>query len=564
MTATEAGAAPTDQDELDVASLCEAFQNTVAKCGDMVALRTPGGAQEISWREYGERVRALAAGLSSLGVGPGDTVGIMLLNRPEFALVDTAALHLGAVPFSIYNTSSPEQIGYLFGNAGNRVVVTEQRFLAAIRAAGTAAETVISVDGGEGTLSLDEVATRTVDGFDFDAAWRAVGPESVLTLIYTSGTTGPPKGVELTHASMLAELRGCRAVLPATTGERSTSYLLAAHVADRWASHYTSMALGHTITYVADPKEVVAALPEVRPTVWGAVPRVWEKIKAGLEAHGVTDPAALPEESKAGIRQLIGLDEVKWTVSGAAPIAPEVLQFFTDLGIPICELWGMSELSCCATINPPADIRIGTVGTALPEVELSLADDGELLVRGPLLMRGYRGQPAMTAETIDADGWLHTGDVATIDDDGYVTIIDRKKELIINSAGKNMSPANIEQVLKASHPLIGQAVVVGDRRPYNVALLVLDPDVCAAHAERAGLPDGSTGALAADPGVQAQVAEAVEAANARLSRVEQVKRFRILASDWVPGGDELTPTMKLRRRPIGEKYAEEIEALYAD
>jgi long-chain acyl-CoA synthetase len=563
MTAADVTPDLTDVDELDVASLCEAFQNTVARCGDQVALRTPGGQQEISWREYGERVRALAGGLASLGVRAGDTVGIMLLNRPEFALVDTAALHLGAVPFSIYNTSSPEQISYLFGNAGNSVVVTEQLFLPSIRAAEHDARTVISIDGGEGTISLDDLATRTVDGFDFEASWRAVTPESVLTLIYTSGTTGPPKGVELTHASMLAELRGCRAVIPATTGERNTSYLPAAHVADRWASHYTSMALGHTITYVSDPRAVVAALPEVRPTVWGAVPRVWEKIKAGLEAHGVTDPATLPEESKAGIRQLIGLDEVKWTVSGAAPIAPEVLQFFTDLGIPICELWGMSELSCCATINPPDDIRIGTVGKALPEVELSLADDGELLVRGPLLMRGYRGQPEKTAETIDAHGWLHTGDVATIDEDGYVTIIDRKKELIINSAGKNMSPANIEQVLKASHPLIGQAVVVGDARPYNVALLVLDPDVCAAYAEKAGLPNGSTAALAADTGVVQEVAQAVAAANARLSRVEQVKRFRVLAADWMPGGDELTPTMKLKRRPIADKYAEEIEALYA-
>jgi long-subunit acyl-CoA synthetase (AMP-forming) len=224
----------------------------------------------------------------------------------------------------------------------------------------------------------------------------------------------------------------------------------------------------------------------------------------------------------------------------------------------------MSELSCVATAMPLGVNKIGSVGKALPGVELRVAEDGELLVRGPVVMRGYRNKPEQTTETIDAEGWLHTGDVATIDEDGYVTIIDRKKELIINSAGKNMSPANIEQVLKASHPLIGQAVVVGDARHYNVALLVLDPDVCAAYAEKAGLPDGSTAALATDPGVQEQVTQAVDAANARLSRVEQVKRFRVLAADWVPGGDELTPTMKLRRRPIGEKYAQEIEELYAD
>jgi long-subunit acyl-CoA synthetase (AMP-forming) len=383
----------TDADWFGVASLCEAFQRTVARCGEMAALRTPGGAQEISWREYGDRVRRIATGLAALGAGPGDTVGIMLLNRPEFALVDTAALHLGAVPFSVYNTSSPEQISYLFGNAVNKIVITEQLFLPAIAAAGTGVETVISIDGGAGTMTLADLEGEAAGGFDFEAAWRAVRPEDVLTLIYTSGTTGPPKGVELTHASMLAELRGCHAVIPARQGDRSVSYLPAAHVADRWVSHYTSMTFGHTVTYVPDQKAVAAALPEVRPTIWGAVPRVWEKIKAALEARGITDPSALPEETRQGVRRLIGLDDVRWAVSGAAPIAPEVLRFFTGLGVPICELWGMSELSCCATINPPDDIRIGTVGKALPGIELSVAGDGELLVRGPLLMRGYRGRP---------------------------------------------------------------------------------------------------------------------------------------------------------------------------
>ncbi|HVK30845.1 MAG TPA: AMP-dependent synthetase/ligase [Nocardioides sp.] len=551
-------------DLLDVASLCEAFQNSVTTGADQVALRTPGGAQEITWTEYGERVRRIAEGLASVGVGPEDTVGIMLTNRPEFALVDTAALHLGAVPFSIYNTSSPEQIAYLFGNAGNRVVVTEQAFLPLVLAAGADVQTIVSVDGGEGAITLAELEERTVDGFDFDASWRAVGPDHVLTLIYTSGTTGPPKGVELTHGSMLAQLRGVQAVIPASTGERTTSYLPSAHVADRWAAHYSPMAYTGTTTYVADPKAVVAALPEVRPTAWGGVPRVWEKIKAALEAKGVTDPGALPEDHRTAVRQLLGLDDVRFTVSGAAPIAPEVLEFFAALGVPICELWGMSEISCCGIINPPEDIRIGTVGKPIPGLEVRIADDGELLVRGPQLMRGYRNQPDKTAEAIDPDGWLHTGDVATIDEDGYVRIVDRKKELIINAAGKNMSPANIEQVVKASHPLIGQAVVIGDRRPYNVALLVLDPDVCAAYAEQQGLSDGSPAALAVDPKVQEQVATAIEEANARLSRVEQVKSYRILPTDWLPGGDELTPTMKLKRRPIGEKYADVIEDLYAD
>ncbi len=549
---------------LDAATLCEAFQITIQQRPDAVALRIPGGAVEITWFEYGERVRRMAAGLAACGVGRGDTVGIMMVNRPEAAMVDTAALHLGAVPFSVYNTSSPEQLNYLFGDAGCKVVVTQQGFLSAVKGSGTDLSTVVSVDGGDGTISLADLEEKGTVDFDFEASWRAVQPDDVLTLIYTSGTTGPPKGVELTHSSMLAQLRGVQQILPATADDRAASYLPFAHVADRWASHYNHLVFGIQVTYVDDPKAIVAALGDAKPTLWGGVPRVWEKIKAALEAKGISDPKALPPEMRAGVLQVLGLDEVKWSVSGAAPIAPEVLQFFLDLGLPICELWGMSEISCVGTVNRRDDIRIGTVGQVLPGCEVKLADDGELLFRGPTLMHGYRGLPDKTAEAIDADGWLHTGDVATIDEDGYVTIVDRKKELIINAAGKNMSPANIEQVVKASHPLIGQAVVIGDRRPYNVALLVLDPDAAAAYAEKAGLPDASAAALSSDPGVLAAVAGAVEQANARLSRVEQIKKYKILDVDWLPGGDELTPTMKLKRKPIDAKYADVIEGLYAD
>ncbi|HJQ07147.1 MAG TPA: AMP-dependent synthetase/ligase [Nocardioides sp.] len=549
---------------LDTAtSLCEAFQETAAAGGDRVALRTPGGAVSLTWREYAERVRALAAGLAAHGVGHGDTVALMMLNRPEAVLVDCAALHLGAIPFSVYNTSSPEQLAHLFGNAGNRIVVTQQAFLPTIRACGIAVDTVVSVDGGEDTIGLEDLEAAGDPGFDFEASWRAVGPEDVLTLIYTSGTTGPPKGVELTHGSMLAQLRGTQKIIEVTAEDRGTSYLPFAHVADRWATYYGSLVTGCQTTFVDSPQNIIASLGDAKPTVWGGVPRIWEKLKAGLEAKGITDPGALDAETRAAVLALLGLDEVRWSVSGAAPVAKEVLQYFTDLGLPICELWGMSEISCCGSINPPHDNRIGTVGPAIPGTEARLAEDGELLFRGPTLMRGYRNQPDKTAEAIDADGWLHTGDIATIDDDGYITIVDRKKELIINAGGKNMSPANIEQTIKTAHPLIGQAVVIGDRRPYNVALLVIDPDVRAAYAEQAGL-DPAADAFAQDPQVRKVLEEAIEQANARLSRVEQVKRFTILPTDWLPGGEELTPTMKLKRRPIDAKYAEEIEALYSE
>ncbi|HLF39970.1 MAG TPA: AMP-binding protein, partial [Acidimicrobiia bacterium] len=353
----------------------------------------------------------------------------------------------------------------------------------------------------------------------------------------------------------------------------------------------------------SDPRAIAAALPDIRPTIWGAVPRVWEKIKAALEARFELEPdpprkqairwaldtglrrvraeqaalagtgpgpdaALLEEYAKADaavlskIRGQLGLDEVRWSVAGAAPTSIDVLEFFAALGLPICELWGMSELSCCATINPPERNKLGTVGPPLPGVELRVADDGELLCRGPLVMRGYRKEPEKTAEAIDGGGWLHTGDVAEMDGEGYVRIVDRKKELIINAAGKNMSPANIEGKLKGSSPLIGQAIAIGDRRPYNVALIVLDPDACAAYAKEHGLDDASASALAKDDAVHAAVAEGVRQANEQLARVEQIKRFTILPVDWEPGGDELTPTMKLKRRPITEKYAAEIEALY--
>jgi long-subunit acyl-CoA synthetase (AMP-forming) len=549
---------------LDAATMCEAFQITAAEHADVVALRTPGGALELTYAEYADRVRAIAAGLHAIGIRRGDTVGLMMQNRPEFNLCDNAAMHLGATPFSIYNTSSPEQIAYLFGNAGNRVVITEAQFLDTIAAAGVdGIDQLVCIDGApEGMIGLDELENADPDDFDFDAAWRAVEPDDLITLCYTSGTTGPPKGVQLTHANLLAEARGVYGAVPYLPGDRTISYLPHAHMADRFTGHYGPMAYGETVTVVSDPREVMAAVPDARPTVWVAVPRVWEKIKGALEAQGITDPGSLPPQARAAVREKLGLDHVRVAFAGAAPTPIEVLEYFEDLGIGICEVWGMSELSCVATANPPDDRRLGTVGKAIPGVELKLADDGELLARGPLLMRGYRHEPEKTAEAIDADGWMHTGDVAEMDADGYVTIVDRKKELIINAAGKNMSPANIEARIKTSSPLIGQACCVGDRRPYNVALIVLDPDVSAQWAADHGIDASSPASVAEHGSVLAEIERGIADANTHLSRVEQVKRFRILSVDWQPGGDELTPTMKLKRRPIGEKYEAEIEALY--
>jgi long-chain acyl-CoA synthetase len=587
---------------LAAATLCEAFQITAAENAGEVALRTPGDAVTVTWAEYADRVRSIAAGLASLGLGRGDTIALMMINRPEFNVCDTAAMHLGATAFSIYNTCSPEQIEYLFSNAANRIVICEQQYVETILKAksGTSVEHLICIDGEpDGTISLDEVERAGEESFDFEAAWRAVEPDDVLTLIYTSGTTGPPKGVELTHGNMMAEVRSLSQLLPIEPGARITSFLPSAHIADRWSTHYNSMVFGLQITCIANPRDVVSSLPDVRPTVWGSVPRIWEKMQAALEAGIEADqdeqrkqaarwaidtglrkvraeragepiPADLREEYKkadalvlSAIREKIGLDQCTWLVVGAAPTPPEVLEFFAALGLEISELWGMSETSAVSTINPPGRTKIGTVGIPIPDVELRLADDGEILVRGPMMFRGYRNDPEKTAETIDPDGWLHTGDIGEIDDDGYLKIVDRKKEIIINAAGKNMSPANIEAKVKSASPLIGQAIAIGDRRPYNVALITLDPDAAPVFAKQQGIEDGSTEALAAHPAVTEEVQRGIDHANAQLSRVEQIKRFTVLSTDWQPGGDELTPTMKLKRKPIHEKYASEIDALYA-
>ena len=584
----------------DATTLCEAFQVTAAENAERVALRTPDAKVELTFAEMVERVRNIATGLHELGARRGDTVGLMLLNRPEFNLCDCAAMHLGATPFSIYNTCSPEQVAYLFANAANKIVITELQFLETIRAAGVPLEHVICVDGlSEGTLALEDLESRESPGFDFEATWRAVTGEDLITICYTSGTTGPPKGVELTHANVLAECRAASALISVGPEDRLVSYLPHAHMADRYSSYYSSMLYGSQVTVIADLREVAAALPDVRPTTFGSVPRVWEKIKAGLEAAIAADkdsdrkqaarwavevglrrvrveqageqPAAelLAEYARADalvlskLRERLGLADAKMVYVGAAPTPLDVLEFFYAIGLPICELWGMSELTCVGTCNPRERPKIGTVGIPVPGLQVRIADDGELLCRGPILMRGYRSDPERTAEAIDRDGWLHTGDIAEMDEDGYVKIVDRKKELIINAAGKNMSPANIEAHIKSSSSLIGQAIAIGDRRPYNVALIVLDPDGAGVWAAEHGLSDPRPEVLAQDPGVQAEVAQGVERANTHLSRVEQIKRFAILPRDWLPGGEELTATMKLKRKPIAEKYSAEIVALYA-
>ncbi|OBF98724.1 AMP-dependent synthetase [Mycobacterium sp. 852014-52450_SCH5900713] len=581
-------------------TLCEAFQRNASIDPDTVALRTPGDTQTMTWRELAAQVRKVTAGLAGLGVARGDTVSLMMANRVEFYPFEIGAQHLGATSFSVYNTLPAEQLTYLFDNAGTKVAICEEQYVDRIRASGAPIEHIVCIDGSPpGTISVDDLYAAAQQDFDFEAAWRAVRPDDVVTLIYTSGTTGNPKGVEMTHAHLLFEAYALNAVLPFQFGERVTSYLPTAHIADRVMGLYALEVFGAQVTAVSDVRAIAAALPDVRPTVWGGVPRVWEKLKAGIEfavssetdevkrqalqwAMSVADKRAavlvagepMPDELAAEwaqadelvlskLRERLGFGDLRWAVSGAAPIPKETLAFFLGIGIPIAEGWGMSELSCVATISHPSDARLGTVGKLLPGLEGKIADDGEFLVRGPLVMRGYRKEPAKTAEAIDADGWLHTGDIIDVDDDGYLRIIDRKKELIINAAGKNMSPANIENTVLAACPMVGVMITIGDGRPYNAALMVFDAESVGPYAAQHGLAAASPAALANHPEVISRIAAGVAEGNAKLSRVEQIKRFRILPELWEPGGDEITLTMKLKRKPIMTKYASEIEELYA-
>ena len=586
---------------VDAPTLTEALRRTAANNPDIVAVRTADDSISLTWSELLERVDAVAGGLAKLGVGRSQTLAIMLANRPEFHIVDLAAATLGATPFSIYATYPAEEIRYLCSDAACRVVVVEQAFLPVILEARKelpGLEYVVVVDGEppEGTISLADVEASNPD-FDAVQAAASVGADDIVTLIYTSGTTGPPKGVQLSHHNILVSAAAIEEIIPLEVGGRLISWLPAAHIAERMAHHYIPVIYAGTITTCPNPRDVLSYLPQVRPTWFFAVPRIWEKLKAGLEAMQASQPeeqrkpiqdaiaasiqrvrlrqagqpvpdeleqavARADEQLFSKLRAMLGLDQAIAVNVGAAPTPVEVLEFFHAVGIELAELWGMSETCGFGTCNRPGAVKIGTVGPPSPGVELKLGDDGEVLCRGEFVMLGYRNDPEKTAAAIDSDGWLHTGDIGVIDEDGYLKIVDRKKEIIINAAGKNMSPANIEAAIKSGSLLIGQACCIGDARPYNTALIVLDSDYAPQWAAQQGLAEKSLAELASEPKVIEAVQAGIDEANTHLARVEQIKKFTIVPGDWMPGGDELTPTMKLKRTPIAAKYKAEVEAMY--
>jgi long-subunit acyl-CoA synthetase (AMP-forming) len=573
---------------LDQPSLCAAFQVAARAGGARPALTEVGSDVSIDWQTYAERVERIATGLAALGIGPGDVVCVMVRNRPEFHLVDTAVLHLGAIGCSVYLTSPPDEIAARLRNADARVVVADAQHLDAMTAGAAQVGTVqhvVVVDGpadapadGPARITLEELERTPCPGFDFEASWRAVRPEAIASLGFTSGTTGEPKGVQFSHASLLFDVRSIDRLSPPSVGGRMVSYLPVAHLGERYMSHYSSLVFGYELTSLADGRRILDALLEVRPTRFFAVPRVYEKLAARLRETVAAEPerqAAFdrrlarlrerhdadtgPEDLQAlePVRASLGLQNAEYLGVGSAPPSIGMLEAFHAAGLPVLECYGMSETALVLS-NRAEDARIGTVGRPMPGVEAKLAEDGEVLIRGQALFTDYRHNEVATAEAFDADGWFHTGDVGAIDADGYWRIVDRKKELLITATGKNVAPTMVENFVTQGSALIGRVAAIGDRQRWISALIVLDPEELAAR----GLPTDAAVA-AQDPAVLDEVAAAVAAANTHLSKAEHVRSWRVLPTIWAPGGEEMTASMKLKRRAIGEKYEAEIAALYA-
>jgi long-chain acyl-CoA synthetase len=601
-------------------TLCDELRQVVETSGDAWAYSeeavTGAGAgdgwQSLTWSQVRQRVLEVAAGFAALGLAPGERVALMLPNRSEHVLADLGAVHAGGLGVTLYATLAPEQIGYVAADCDARIAVLD--------GAGELARwrpILEQLPGVKKIVVRDPAACPAGDRYmtwaDFAALGRerfaaepeqiiarvaAIKPDDPLALLYTSGTTGNPKGVLLTHRNILYQMAAADTMGLIIPRVRWVSYLPLAHIAERMFSIYLAIgAVGH-VHFCPDAAQLVRVIGKVRPTAFFGVPRVWEKVRAGIQAlltaeqdegrraavqqametgrryvkscqYGHTTSPELAAQFRAAdeqvlgtIRSLLGLGEASSVFSAAAPLPPDVAAFFAGLGMKILDVYGMTETTGAFTANTPAEFKLGTVGRPAAGIEVTIAEDGEILVRGPLITPGYLSRPDLTDALIDAGGWLRTGDIGTIDADGFVSVTDRKKELIITAGGENIAPAAVENVLVA-HPLIGQALAYGDRRPYVVALLTLDGEVAPAWARARGITASSLAELASDPQVLAEVAAGVADANERLARVQQVKRWHLLPVEWTAETEELTPTLKLKRRVVHAKYADVIDSIYA-
>ena len=595
------------QQQVEGRTLVDALADTAREHADQPAYsdrhHAPSGVawRTLTWAETREQALDVAAALMEIGVATGDTVAIMATNRTEHFLADMGAVHAAATPMSIYNTLSPEQVAFIAGQSRPSVVILEtadhrarwEKALAEV----DSVRRVVMIDEDWADLVAAGAAYRAAHPEELAARTAELTPSAPATILYTSGTTGNPKGVVLTHHNVLYEAISTQEKAGLMDPQRTVSYLPLAHIAERVLGLYGPQIQGSHVHAIGDPADLLATLGEVHPTAFFGVPRVWEKIKTGLSAKLAADPdpanremversmaAALawveaqevggtmtPETEQAYVeadgqilaflKLLLGLDQVTWAGSAAAPMPLDVAKFMAGLGLKVYDVYGMTETCGAVTANGPDAFKLGTVGQANPGMEIRLGEDGEILVRGPVNTPGYHLQEEATRALIDEDGWVHTGDIGTLDDDGFFSVVDRKKELIITSAGKNIAPSNIEAYLKES-PLIGHAMAIGDGRPYVVAVLTLDSEIAPLMAQQMGIEFTDLADLAEKPEIRAMVQQAVDEANERLSRPEQVKSFELLPVEWTAESEELTPTLKLKRRVVNQKYADVVDRLY--
>jgi long-subunit acyl-CoA synthetase (AMP-forming) len=558
---------------LRAATLADAFDLTAEAYADRPAL-TGADGERYTWARYRGDARRCAAGLAGLGLRPGDTLGLLLGNRPEFHVADAAAMTLGVTTCSLYPTAPDEELRHLVTDSRASVLVCDAAGLARARGLlercpGLRELVVVGPAAGAAGVRTYQDLLAAGDAHPGPAPYR-VRARDVLTVVYTSGTTGPPKGVEISHGVALATARAFLERAPLPAGSRLVSYLPMAHIAERCCSHYLPMLLGADVTCCPQPDRLFTVLPQVRPHWLFSVPRMWDKLRtrllteldgapaefrdgvlralelgaalaAGEDDDGRAEYLLLERSHLAPVRALLGLDEARLVHVGAAPIREETMLFLRALGLPVGEIWGMTELCAAACVTEPGRHRMGWVGPPLPGVEVRTAPDGEVLVRGAVTMLGYRGRPQETAAAFDEHGWLRTGDLGELAPDGSLRITGRKKDLIVNAYGKNMAPARIEARIAEEEPLIDQVCVIGDGRPFNVALIATvgpaDPDALRA---------------------------AVGRANLRLSQPEQIKRFAVVEDDWTPRSGLVTPTLKLRRSRLQQHYREVVASLYAD
>ena len=589
----------------DAHTLGEMILASAGRTGTALRWKEDGRWCEITYPELVRSARDIARGLIALGIEPGDRISILSDTRPEWTVADAGAFCAGAVVAPIYQTCSPSECQYVLEHSGARAVICEDEKqvakIAEIRDRCPELEHIILMPQSppvDGALSFDQLIAlgTTIPDEAVDARARAIDPGDLATLVYTSGTTGPPKACMLSHENMLTALHTLEQRLDLTLTDEPIEFFMflpLAHVFARVTQMFT-LDLGGTLIYwQRDAKKLLEDLKESRPTYFPSVPRVWEKIYTAATTGIADQPLAkrmvfkwslgvghrVRDRERTGrrvgrlldrqhqladklvlskVRDLLG-GRLVLAVTAAAPIAPEVIQFFHACGVPVLEAWGMTETAAAGTINTDREMKLGTVGKPLPGVEMRVAEDGELLARGPNIFGGYFKDEAATALTLE-DGWLATGDLGSIDDEGYVSITGRKKDLIITSSGKNITPANIENAVKQSR-WISEAVVHGDRRPYLVALLTLDPEEAPKLAAQLGVP-AEIPAMAKDPAIRAEIQKVIDGVNQQFARIEQIKTFEILPGEFTEAGGELTPTLKVKRAAVAKKYAAVLDALY--